>query len=385
MNAHVLPVTCCAEKYKNWPYECLRLLGLWTLWLEDRRREDSRRMCSSFAGLLSSRKKVPIWLLYCLLVIQFSYIVIDFFAYHQDPLVLACRGNCPASSQELFKVGDEFEGKSRHCQSKEEHYEESKRSTIKSDDPWQQMKWVGQPAICSVNGYLIEKLDDSYNFRRGFSLKFVETVEDKTHILPWLLASKVDLNRRKRRVYLDLGANLFNTSVLWFLRMYPCDFTEVHAFESNRSSWRAPNVAFNEGANIVRSSNRSISVKQTPEVPEWMLNRIRIHYQFVADQDDEKKGFINITRFMKEELNLTASDTVVVKMDIEGSEWPILNRWVEDPEMPLIIDELFVELHYAHPSMSSFGWDNFPQFSREDAKRLLADLRWRGFYAHAWP
>lgn len=342
-------------------------------------------MCSSFADLISSRKKVPIWLLYCLLAIQFSYIVIDFFAYHQDPSVMACRCNCPASSSEILKVGDAFEKKPRHCKSKEGHYEESNRSTIISGDPWQQMKWIGQPAICPVKGYLIEKLDDSYNFRRGFALRFVEDVEDKTHILPWLLASKVDLNRRKRRVYLDLGANRFATSVRWFLRMYPCDFTEVHAFEANRHSWRAPKVGFDEGANLGEITNNSISVKRTPGIPAWMLNRIRIYYQFVADQDDEKKGLINITRFMKEELNLQASDTVVVKMDIEGSEWPILKRWIEDPEMPLIIDELFVEVHYADPSMSSFGWDMFRPFTREDAKRLLADLRWRGFYAHAWP
>ncbi len=48
---------------------------------------------------------------------------------------------------------------------------------------------------------------------RGCALKFTADVEDKTHFLPWLLGSKVNLNARERRVYLDLGANAFETSI----------------------------------------------------------------------------------------------------------------------------------------------------------------------------
>lgn len=344
----------------------------------------------SLAHLSAFRQNIHGRLLHFLLVIQFSYIIIDFLAYHVNPNLLACVCDCPSpviSSEELNVRHEIWEGKPRICKSKHDFRQERNYLSISNDahDPWQQMKWVGQPAACSVKGFLIEKLDDRYNFRRGFALKFVADVEDKTHILPWLLATKVDLNLRKRRVYLDLGANRFSTSVRWFLRMYPCDFTEVHAFEANPRSWRPPKLAFDEKGNRVESSNNSIIVKKTPGVAQWMLDRIQVHYQFVADEDDEERKLVNITRFMKEDLNLKSSDTVVVKMDIEGSEWPILKRWMEDPEMPEIIDELFIELHYAHPSMSAFGWNSFASITREDAKNLLADLRWRGFYAHAWP
>ena len=65
---------------------------------------------------------------------------------------------------------------------------------------------------------------------------------------------------------------------------------------------------------------------------------------FVSDGDDKASNSVNITKFMKEKLRLKATDTVVVKMDIEGSEWPILRRWLIDPEMALIVDELFVEI-----------------------------------------
>jgi hypothetical protein len=35
------------------------------------------------------------------------------------------------------------------------------------------MKWVGKPACCKVKGQLIESLENTYNFQRGFSLKYV--------------------------------------------------------------------------------------------------------------------------------------------------------------------------------------------------------------------
>ncbi|GLJ54254.1 hypothetical protein SUGI_1163910 [Cryptomeria japonica] len=111
------------------------------------------------------------------------------------------------------------------------------------------------------------------------------------------------------------------------------------------------------------------------------MRRVKVHYRRVSHMDDPSTNSINITRFIKEELRLTPAEAVVVKMDIEGTEWPILRHWINDPQMPLIIDELFVEVHYASPSPSLVGSD----FTRDDALTLLADLRLHGFYAHFWP
>lgn len=198
----------------------------------------------------------------------------------------------------------------------------------KKPDPWEQMKWIGKPARCRVKGQLIENLDELYNFRRGYALKFVSNVEDKAHLLPWLLASRLNLNLPERRVYLDLGANALETSIQWFMRSYPCDFTEVHAFEISHSLKLPPEmddlVEQEQGANNtleIRSNSRAIAVKETPGIPKWMLKRMTFYNNFVSDADDEATKALNITRFMKQKLKLKASDTVVVKMDIESSEW----------------------------------------------------------------
>ena len=58
--------------------------------------------------------------------------------------------------------------------------------------------------------------------------------------------------------------------------------------------------------------------------------------------------------------------------------------WIGDPEMSELVDELFVEVHYHHPSMAGFWWDQF-NHTREEALQLFVDLRTAGFVAHPWP
>jgi hypothetical protein len=65
------------------------------------------------------------------------------------------------------------------------------------------------------------------------------------------LASKIDLNQGERRVFLDLGTNRFNNNLTWFMRMYPCDFSEIHAFELNPQWLQKPSQGFDEEANLL--------------------------------------------------------------------------------------------------------------------------------------
>lgn len=256
-----------------------------------------------------------------------------------------------------------------------------------NEDPWRAMKLIGRPSACRVKGNAIEELEPDNNFRRAYTLGFVDYVEDKAFLMPWLLASKdTSLGERKRRVYLDLGANAFKTSVTWFLREYPLDFTEIHAFERVEGRFQIPDAATSNGdLSPISSASRKRKTKAGPlPIPPWQLRRIKAYNQYVGIKDDPAKHVINITRFMKEQLGLTADDTVIVKMDIESAEWDILPVWLKDPEMPRIIDELFVEVHYRHPSMRSFGWHMFSH-TRDEATQLLTSLRAAGFYAHPWP
>lgn len=325
---------------------------------------------------------------HALLFILSTYVAVDVMVKYRGDTNLPHISSRHWGGQET----EEWPGQAEICSRREGYVEigdvaglRYKPRMKEGENPWNQMKWVGEVAPCRVKGHLIDKLDDERNFRRGFALRFTGDVEDRTHLLPWILASKIDLNQRARRVFLDLGASYFNTSLTWFMRMYPCDFTEIHAFESNAHRLQKPSRGFDEEANIMDPNAWSYMTKVTPEATQWMLDRIKVYHKLVGDEDDTASNSINITRFIKEELQLKATDTVVVKMDIEGSEWPVLRRWINDAEMPKIIDELFVEVHYNHPSMANFGWESNGEITKENAKEMLGDLRWHGFFAHFWP
>ena len=314
-----------------------------------------------------------------------TYILLDFVLHHSGTsqcaeLVFEAAKEKSAKGYSTGGVEDVVGKEDPICSSVIGHLNSGPKPPVSK--AWDQMKWIGAPARCMVKGHLIESLDEMNNFRRGFSLKFAGSVEDKTMLLPWLYGTKVDLNKRKRRVYLDLGANDFHTSVQWFQRMYPCDFTEVHAFEVTPGLFQIPTVGFNEDANWIPENPHSIRVQHQPQIPDWMLDRIKLYNTFVSDADGENT--VNITRFITEDLKVTADDALVVKMDIEGAEWPILQRWLLHPDMANIIDELFVEIHFKHSSMLDFHWGKFSH-SREEATGLIASLRAKGYFIHAWP
>jgi hypothetical protein len=268
------------------------------------------------------------------------------------------------------------------CDTIEDFIDDENYDDKSIENPWRQGKWGLPPARCRVNGHLIERLDPSYNYRRGVALGFTYDLDNKDHMEHWFLGTKVDFNQRKRRVLIDLGANLFHTSVMWFNTRYPCDFTEVHAFEADPNLFKLPE-GFDEEANWVDPSVPGWKkvVNREGWLPKWMISRIHYYNKFVGPLDDEKANAVNITRFIKDELKLTEDDAVIVKMDIEGSEWPILKEWLKDPDMPKIIDELFLELHYYHPDNN---WLEVKEYSREEATRTLAEMRFKGFYVHYW-
>ncbi|CAI6005169.1 unnamed protein product, partial [Closterium sp. NIES-65] len=127
-----------------------------------------------------------------------------------------------------------------------------------------------------------------------------------------------------------------------------------------------------------------------PLPPSPSQNMVNVTRWFLEDlqlkEEDSVVVKMDIEGWLLEDLQLKEEDSVVVKMDIEGYEWEILQHWISNPRMAAIVDELFVEVHYHHPSMTEFMWtEEYFIHTREDATRLLTDLRKAGFYVHPWP
>lgn len=67
---------------------------------------------------------------------------------------------------------------------------------------------------------------------------------------------------RQRRVLLDLGGRTFDSSVLWFLRWYPLEFTEVHVFEVEEFIFQIPPHSTDEDPVSAACATRSCMLHQ---------------------------------------------------------------------------------------------------------------------------
>ena len=223
-----------------------------------------------------------------------------------------------------------------------------------------------QPARASYRhnvvpySYLIlDKLDPVYHFRRRYMEGNTADVENRDHILPYLLGNYVNFEKFPRRILLDLGASFYNSSIEWFLKNYPATFDEIHAFEAEYQKLVIP-----------------------PNAPR-LKPTIYAYNKFVSFF--ENVVTVNVTEFIVDYLAIQEEDMLVVKMDIEGDEYAVLKDWEKRGIFPLI-DELFVEVHYKHPDMEPFGWDMFAPHTRQEALKLFTHLRNDlGVFVHPWP
>jgi len=98
---------------------------------------------------------------------------------------------------------------------------------------------------------------------------------------------------------------------------------------------------------------------------------------------------IGFSDFLETMLGLQPADAVVVKMDVEGYEFDIVQTLLGDGTHALI-DEIMLEVHYGHPYMrQTYNWCRTPQFwcfyTLENATSMYQSLRDAGVYAHHWP
>ncbi|CAI5976957.1 unnamed protein product [Closterium sp. NIES-64] len=250
-------------------------------------------------------------------------------------------------------------------------------------------QWTPRVSPCLVAGLPIEELDAHLNFRRGWTLGFVDDVEDKTQILPFLRANMdPSLHRRNRVPAYEINSQSrlrpFGRGPAgfpaWLMdRVHPYNF-----FISSQDNQE-------ENATNRDQLKELLGYPNTMNVTRWLLDELQLTEEDTVMVKMDIEGaewasMVNVTRWLLDELQLTEDDTVIVKMDIEGAEWAVLHGWLAIPHMPAIVDELFVEVHYHHPSMHAFTWtpDKFNR-TLDETTRLLTDLRRAGFYVHPWP
>jgi len=214
------------------------------------------------------------------------------------------------------------------------------------------------PHVVSYKNLKIEELTEYMRSPKWFANKDPGLIEDRSY-LEFLPNHYIPPNGT-RKVLIDLGGNTFESSVQWMKDHYPMTFDEIYVFEGEKGLFKIP-----------PPEKIGAEFHKTIHFYEVWLNAIDV------------PGQLNFPKWMAEELNLTESVFVVLKMDIENMEWEMLAA-LERRGLERVIDELFVEVHYKHPDMVLYGWDNFDH-TREQAWALVKHWRDLGVYAHYWP
>ncbi|KOM52663.1 hypothetical protein LR48_Vigan09g132200 [Vigna angularis] len=246
---------------------------------------------------------------------------------------------------------------------------------------------------CSVPGY-----------KRGM-VKNAEALIEEEPLKPWTLLKKnvknvkyltsfVDITFKNRYVYVDVGARNYGSSIgSWFRKQYPKQNRtfEIYAIEADKSfheeyrekrgvtllpyaAWVRNETLFFE---ITRDPSKQVTVKGRAM---GRINPVQTSSSHMGDMD-KIQGFD-----FAEWLNsaVTKRDFVVVKMDVEGTEFHLIPRLIQTGAICLI-DELFLECHYNRWQRCCPG-----QRSRKYHKtysqclNLFTSLRSYGVLVHQW-
>ncbi|KAI4365536.1 hypothetical protein MLD38_021514 [Melastoma candidum] len=210
------------------------------------------------------------------------------------------------------------------------------------------------------------------------------------------LPSIVDISFRNRYVYVDVGARGYGSSIgSWFRKQYPKQNRtfQVYAIEADKSFY--PEYKIKKAVTLlpyaawVKNETLSFEINRDPDSKLEGKGRGmgRIQPGQAAVGNGEDKEVVKIRGFdFADWLKSTVSpvDYVVMKMDVEGTEFDLIPRLFETGAICLI-DEMFLECHYNRwqrccPGQRSSKYDK----TYGQCLELFRSLRQSGVLVHQW-
>ncbi|CAN0927893.1 hypothetical protein LINGRAHAP2_LOCUS36152 [Linum grandiflorum] len=208
------------------------------------------------------------------------------------------------------------------------------------------------------------------------------------------LPSMADISFKNRYVYVDVGARSYGSSIgSWFRKQYPKQNKtfEIYAVEADKHFHEEyklkKNVHLLPYAAWVKNETLSFEINSDPGEQVKDKGRGMGRIQPVTTTEgfdgvvDEIQGF-DFAKWLKR--TVTEKDFVVMKMDVEGTEFDLIPRLVKTGAICLI-DEVFLECHYNRWQRCCPGVRS-PKYERtyEQCLDLFTTLRESGVLVHQW-
>lgn len=136
-----------------------------------------------------------------------------------------------------------------------------------------------------------------------------------------------------RRIYIDLGVNTFESSMCWVMQNYPVKFDRIYGFECGIDLHNVDALALDVEKCINGTNAEFIGYQSVKDALDSMF----LYHNYVGVDDDVStspptKG---LSRFL-ENIGIHEDDFVVMKMDVDGMEYALIERMLSDGSYKLV-------------------------------------------------
>ncbi|KAF6152651.1 hypothetical protein GIB67_008088 [Kingdonia uniflora] len=208
------------------------------------------------------------------------------------------------------------------------------------------------------------------------------------------LPSMADISFKRKYVYVDVGARSYGSSIgSWFKKHYPKQNKtfEIYAIEADKTFHEEYRTK--KGVNLLPYAawlrNETLFFEINRDPGQLVSNKgrgmgriqpVQTGTAFLGDAD-KIKGF-DFANWLKN--TVSERDFVVMKMDVEGTEFDLIPRLFETGAICLI-DEVFLECHYNRWQRCCPG-ERSPKYQKtyNQCLELFSSLRKSGVLVHQW-
>ncbi|KAG2279334.1 hypothetical protein Bca52824_050554 [Brassica carinata] len=249
---------------------------------------------------------------------------------------------------------------------------------------------------CWIPGYKTDLIRDAEPLIQEEPLKPWITLKRNIQNVKYI-PSMVDIRFKSRYVYVDVGSRSYGSSIgSWFKKQYPKQNKtfDVFAIEADKAFHEEykikKKVQLLPYAAWVRNETLSFEINHDPgnEVEAKAMGRGMGRIQPVKKSSSSLAGEVNLIQgfdfadWLKK--SVRERDFVVMKMDVEGTEFDLIPRLIKTGAICLI-DELFLECHYNRwqrccPGQRSQKYNK----TYNQCLELFTSLRQSGVLVHQW-
>nr|GMD69222.1 Demethylmenaquinone methyltransferase [Ipomoea batatas] len=246
---------------------------------------------------------------------------------------------------------------------------------------------------CNVPGFKRELIRNAEPLITEEPLKPWRTFKRNLKNIKYL-SSMVDISFKNKYIYIDVGARNYGSSIgTWFKKHYPKQEKPFQIYAIEADSTFHEEYRLKKGVNLlpyaawIRNETLFFEISRGPSKNREERSRgmgriqtVQSPLEFVGNMD-KIQGF-DFAGWLGS-LGLE-NDYVVMKMDVEGTEFHLIPRMIETGAICLV-DELFLECHYSRWQRCCPGVRS-PRHHRTYAQclQMLVSLRQSGVLVHQW-